>query len=145
MAAIAIPAEPHAAARERRRVGPVGRLGGFAADHVRAVVTVWAIVAIALAAFAPQVETALSGAGWQADGSESVQARALIQRSFAGLSSSALMVVVHSRSAKTSAPEFQQAVGRVERILSGDRRVRSVQAPRPGASVSPDGHTAVVT
>ena len=73
-------------------VGPVGRLGGFAADHVRAVLIAWAIVAVALAAFAPKVETALSGAGWQADGSESVQARTLIQRSFAGQSSSALIV-----------------------------------------------------
>ena len=90
--------------------GPVGRLGGFAADHVRAIVIVWAIVAVALAAFAPKVETALSGAGWQADGSESVQARTLIQRSFAGLSSSALTVVVHSSSVTTSAPEFQRAI-----------------------------------
>jgi putative drug exporter of the RND superfamily len=145
MAAIAIPAPPHAAASERRRVGPVGRLGGFAADHVRAVVTVWAIVAIALAAFAPKVETALSGAGWQADGSESVQARTLIQRSFAGLSSSALVVVVHSPSVTTSAPEFRQTINRVERGLAGDERVASVQRPRPGASISPDGHTAVVT
>jgi putative drug exporter of the RND superfamily len=145
MAAIAIPARPREAASDRRRVGPVGRLGGFAADHVRAVLTVWAIVAIALAAFAPKVETALSGAGWQADGSESVQARTLIQRSFAGLSSSALVVVVHSPSVTTSAPEFRQTILRVERSLAGDERVASVQRPRQGASLSPDGHTAVVT
>ena len=71
MSAIAIPARPGAPAGEHRgTVGPVGRLGGFAADHVRTVLIVWAIVAIALAAFAPRVETALSDAGWQADGSE---------------------------------------------------------------------------
>jgi putative drug exporter of the RND superfamily len=146
VAAIAIPARPDAAAREHSgAVGPVGRLGGFAADHVRAVITVWAIIAVALAVFAPQVETALSGAGWQADGSESVQARTLIQRSFAGLSSSALVVVVHSPSVTTSAPEFQRTILRVERDLARDRRVASVQRPRAGASVSPDGHTAVVT
>ena len=145
MATIAIPARPGAAAGEHLRVGPVGRLGRFAADHVRAVLTVWAIVAVALAAFAPKVETALSGAGWQADGSESVQARTLIQRNFAGLSSSALTVVVHSSSVTTSAPEFQRAIRRVERGLAGDKRVASVQRPRPGAGVSPDGHTAVVT
>jgi putative drug exporter of the RND superfamily len=144
-AAVAIPARPHDVASEQRRVGPVGRLGGFAADHVRAVLIVWAIVAVALAAFAPKVETALSGAGWQADGSESVQARTLIQRSFAGLSSSALVVVVHSSSATTSAPEFQRTILRVERSLAADERVASVQRPRPGASISPDGHTAVVT
>ena len=81
-----------------RAVGPIGRLGGFAADHARAIAIAWAIAAIVLAAFAPKVETALSGAGWQADGSESVQARTLIERSFAGRSSSALTVVVHSPS-----------------------------------------------
>src|SRR4051794_2288735 len=105
------------------RVGPVGRLGRFAADHVRAIAIAWAVAAIALAAFAPKVETALSGAGWQADGSESVQARSLIQRNFAGLSSSALSVVVHSPTATSSAPEFRQTLARVERILAADRRV----------------------
>ena len=139
------PSRPDVAVADHRRVGPVGRLGGFAADHMRAVLIVWAIVAVALAAFAPKVETALSGAGWQADGSESVQARALIQRSFDGRSSSALTVVVHSPSMTTSAPEFQQTILRVERRLAADERVASVQPPVPGASISPDGHTAIVT
>ena len=35
-------------------------------------------MAVALAVFAPKVESALSGAGWQANGSQSVQARTLI-------------------------------------------------------------------
>ena len=126
-------------------VGPVGRLGRFAADHVRAITVAWAVVAVALAAFAPKVETVLSGAGWQADGSESVQARTLIGRDFAGRSSSALTVVVHSRSATVDAPAFRHAVRGVERVLAGDARVASVQPPRPGASISADGHTAVVT
>jgi RND superfamily putative drug exporter len=126
-------------------LGPVGKLGRFASNHIRAVVAVWAIVALALAAFAPKVEHALSGAGWQADGSESVEARALIQRSFAGLSSSALTVVVHSPTTTTSAPEFRRAVRRVERVLGADERVASVHAPLPGTSISADGHTAVVT
>ena len=130
---------------ELQAVGPIGRLGRFAADHVRAITVAWAIVAVALAAFAPKVETALSGAGWQADGSESVQARTLIGRSFAGRSSSALTVVVHSPSVTTSAPEFRRALLRVERLLAADGRVASVQRPRPGASISADGHTAVVT
>src|SRR5215210_4010651 len=130
MTAIAIPARHDAAAGEHlRAVGPIGRLGGFAADHVRVIIAAWAIVALALSAFAPKVETALSGAGWQAEGSESVQARTLIERNFAGRSRSALIVVVHSPTATTSAPVFQQAILRVERILAGDRRVASVQRP----------------
>jgi RND superfamily putative drug exporter len=128
-------------AEQPRAVGPLGRLGGFAARHVRAVVAAWAVLAVALAAFAPRVETALSGAGWQADGSESVRARAEIERGFPGLSSSALTVVVHSPSLTTSAPAFQETIRRVEHVLRGDSRVASVQR----TSVSPDGRTAVVT
>jgi RND superfamily putative drug exporter len=125
-------------------VGPLGRLGAWTAEHIRAVSIAWAIVAVVLAAFAPRVETALSGAGWQANGSESVQARSLIQRNFAGLSSSALMVVLHSRGSAAQSAEFRQAVARVQRILRADPRVASVQAPRAGATISADGHTAVV-
>ena len=66
-------------------------------DHGRAVAIAWIVIAVGFGFFAPKVESALSGAGWQANGSQSVQARQLIQRNFAGLSSSALMVVVHSQ------------------------------------------------
>ncbi|HEY5660675.1 MAG TPA: MMPL family transporter [Gaiellaceae bacterium] len=134
-----------AVAAARPAVGPLGRLGGWTADHVRAVSIAWLIVAVVLAAFAPKVETALSGAGWQANGSESVQARALIQRNFSGLSSSALMVVVHSAHQTTASAGFSRTIERVQRVLAGDSRVAAVHAPRPGASISADGHTAVVT
>ena len=126
------------------KVGPLGRLGGWTAGHVRAVSIAWLLVAVALAAFAPKVETALSGAGWQANGSESVKARGLIQRNFAGLSSSALMVVLNSPRQTVADPAFRQTVARVERVLAGDSRVASVQAPQPGATISADGHTAIV-
>ncbi len=126
-------------------VGPVGRLGRWTADHLRLVAVSWAIVAVSLGVFAPQVETALSGAGWQANGSESVQARQLIQRNFAGLSSSALMVVVHSPNQTASAPAFRTTVARVEQVLRQNHSVASVVPPRAGATISADGHTAIVT
>jgi putative drug exporter of the RND superfamily len=77
-------------------------MGRWTLDHGRVVAVAWVIVAIGLRFFAPKVESALSSAGWQANGSESVQARKLIQANFAGLSSSALMVVVHSSSKSVS-------------------------------------------
>jgi putative drug exporter of the RND superfamily len=145
MSAVATAAGPSATASEQAvEVGPLGRLGRWAAGHIRAVLTAWLVVAVALAAFAPKVETALSGAGWQANGSESVNPRSVIQRNFAGLSSSALMVVVHSPNQTTASPAFRKSVTRVERILGSNSHVASVQAPQPGASISRDGHTAVV-
>jgi putative drug exporter of the RND superfamily len=126
-------------------VGPIGRLGRWTAEHGRAVALTWAVLAVVLGVFAPKVETALSGAGWQANGSESVQARKLIQANFAGLSSSALMVVVHSQGQTVAAPAFQETLARVERVLQADTRVASVRMPREGATISTDGHTALVT
>jgi putative drug exporter of the RND superfamily len=143
LAARTRPASP--AFEHPEAVGPLGRLGRWTADHVRAVALAWAVVALALGAFAPKVESALSGAGWQANGSESVQARKLIQTNFAGLSSSALMVVVHSQQLTSGDNGFRQTVSRVERILRANPHVRSVVSPQAGASISADGHTAVVT
>ena len=129
---------------ERPEFGPVGRLGAWAGDHIRLVSLSWFAVAVVLAVFAPNVETALSGAGWQANGSESVQARTLIQRNFAGLSSYAPLVVVHSPSLTSSAPQFQSILTKVETTLRSDRRISTVVPPRAGSSISRDGHTALV-
>ena len=125
-------------------VGPIGRLGRWTADHIRVVAISWAVIAVAFGVFAPKVESALSGAGWQANGSQSVQARQLIQKNFAGLSSSALMVVLHSPTQSVSSPGFRQSIASVEQVLRGNSRIASVQPPRTGASISADGHTAIV-
>ena len=125
-------------------VGPIGRLGRWTADHVRIVSIAWVVIAVAFGVFAPRVETALSGAGWEATGSESVQARRLIDAQFNGLSSQALSVVVHSDSQTASSPGFAAVVGHVEQTLRGNSRVTVVVPPRRGASISADGHTAIV-
>src|SRR4051812_26424849 len=125
-------------------VGPIGRLGRYTATHVRTVVAVWAVVAIALGFFAPRVETALSGAGWETTGSQSVQARQLIDRSFQGLGGYGLTTVVHSRTDSTRDPAFARVVAGVERRLRADHAVTGVVAPAAGVSISRDGHTAIV-
>ena len=96
-------------------------------------------------AFAPQVESALSGAGWQDSGSQSVRARDVIAKNFAGLGSTALQVVVHDTSAKiASDPAAQQVVARASALLRADSRVSTVIAPQPGLSISKDGRTAII-
>jgi len=125
-------------------IGPIGRLGRYTATHFRGVAVAWVLVAVALGVFAPKVEHALSGAGWEATGSESVTARDLVDRSFQGISSSALQVVVHSPDKKVADPAFQQTIASAERTLEGDSRVAGVVSPQPGQSISRDGHTAVI-
>ena len=125
-------------------VGPVGRLGRYTATHFRTVAIAWALVAVVLGVFAPRVETALSGAGWEATGSESVAARKAIDRNFHGLSSSALMVVVHSDSLTVRDTGFRRAIAGASSTLKADSRISRVVPPRPGFSISRDGHTAVI-
>jgi RND superfamily putative drug exporter len=126
------------------RVGPIGRLGRWTAQHFAAVAAAWVVVAVGLGILAPRVEHALSGAGWEATGSESVQARELADRHFGGLGSYGLMVVVHSPDATVGDPAFRSSLADVERILRSSDAVRTVVPPQPGTTISEDRHTAVV-
>src|SRR6188508_1272081 len=125
-------------------LGPLGRLGRWTATHFRAVALAWLVVAVGLGIFAPRVEHALSGAGWEATGSESVTARNQIDAKFGGQSSYALQAVVHSDTVVLGDPAFDRTVRRTEAVLAGSDAVSGVVPPRRGSTVSADGHTAVV-
>jgi putative drug exporter of the RND superfamily len=130
--------------QERSELGPVGRLGRFAATRRRWVLIAWAIVTVGLGALAPRVETALSGAGWQANGSESVEVRERIDSAFAGAGAYALQVAVHSEKLTVADPAFRHTLARTEAVLAADPAVSRAIPPRPGQTLSRDGRTAVV-
>ena len=126
-------------------LGPVGRLGRYSATHARPVAIAWIVLAVALGFLAPRVETALSGAGWEATGSDSVAARSLIQQQFAGNASTGLMIVLHSPSLRAGDPAFSAVTTRAAALVKADPAVSSVTLPAPRVSISRDGHTAVLT
>ncbi|MGE4425070.1 MAG: MMPL family transporter [Solirubrobacteraceae bacterium] len=125
-------------------VGTLGRLGRWTATHARAVFVTWALLAVVLAVFAPRVESALSGAGWEATGSSSVEARQIIDQHLGGASSSALMVVVHHPTLTADDGRFGDVVTRVSDELRATEHVGDAVAPRAGTTISPDGRTAIV-
>ena len=128
------------------RVSPLARLGRWTASHFRAVLLVWLVVVGTFGVFAVRVEHALAGAGWQDSTSQSVKARDVVQRDFAGLGSTALQVVVVDHNAPiASSPAGQQVVTEVARTLRANPDVSTVTLPQPGLSLSHDGRTAVVT
>jgi RND superfamily putative drug exporter len=124
--------------------GPIGRLGRWAATHARIVFIAWAALAVGLGVLAPRVESALSGAGWQANGSESVDVRDLVQSEFGGLNSTGLMVVLHSPDQKINSSAFASTVKQVSAKLQADNRIATVAPPQPGTTISADRHTAIV-
>ncbi len=134
----------HARTAADGRPGPLGRLGLWVTDHARLVTIVWLLAIVGLGAFAPQVEHNLSGAGWQADGSESVAARELARDHFGGNDSSAIQVVVRSTDGPVTDGEGAKVLAEVTRILEAEPRIAEVIAPTPGATISQDGSTAIV-
>ena len=126
------------------RPGPLGRLGVWVTHHTRATAVVWLLVIVGLGAFAPKVEAELSGAGWQADGSESVAARELAQEHFGGNASSAIQVVVHSERVPLTSASGQRILDEATALLQDDPRIAEIVQPQPGATLSEDGRTAVL-
>ena len=124
--------------------GILARLGRSMAAHTRLVVGVWLIALVALGAAAPSVFTSLAGAGWQANGSESVQVRELAEQHFGGNSSAAVQVVVHSNSLPITDPSMQQTLAAATELVTADPRFGAVIAPQPGMTISPDGHTGIM-
>jgi RND superfamily putative drug exporter len=125
-------------------LGPIGRMGRFAAFHRRAVFITWAIVGLGLGVFAPRVETALSGAGWQANGSESVKVREAADRAFAGAGAYALQVAVHSNDLTATDPAFRRSLARVAGVLAADPKIGRVIPPSASGQISAGAHTAVI-
>ncbi|WP_436773134.1 MMPL family transporter [Yinghuangia sp. YIM S09857] len=125
------------------RPGRFGRLGLWSAAHLRLVAVLWLALVAGLGAFAPQVTSALAGAGWHAEGSESVQVRDLAQRHFGGNASTALQVVVRA-DRPVADPSVQAVVDRATALLEADARVTAVVPPQPGATLGADGRTAVL-
>ena len=99
---------------------PLARLGRWAHGHRKLVITVWAVITVAMGVFAPRLEHALSGAMWEVKGSESLAAREVIDEQFGGLSSQSAAVVVHSDTLTFESPEFQQAITDAVAVLASE-------------------------
>ncbi len=126
------PPDRSGAGPEASRPGVLGRIGGWGGDHRRIIFGVWLAAIVVLGAFAPSVFSSLAGAGWQANGSESVAVRELAQKHFGGNASSAVQVVVHSNSATVSDPSMQAVFTQIGRELGTDSRFGEIVAPQPG-------------
>jgi RND superfamily putative drug exporter len=110
------------------------------------VLVAWLLVLLVFGVFAVHVENALAGAGWQASNSQSVAARAIIEKDFAGLGATGLQVViVDHHSPVASDPQAQAVVAKATQVLRNDPRVSTVVPPQAGVSISSDGRTAIIT
>lgn len=124
--------------------GRLGRLGRAVLAHGRVTALVWVAIVVGLGVFAPQVEASLSGAGWEASGSESVQVRNVVHEHFGGTDATAIQVVIVDPDGPVTQGPGAQIISQATRLLDADPRIAGVVGPQPGATLSQDGHTAIL-
>ncbi|CAM5373925.1 membrane protein [Corynebacterium variabile] len=112
--------------------------------HMKAVLGVWLLVLVGLGAAAPSVFSSLAGAGWQANGSESVAVRDLATEHFGGNASSAIQVVIHTDDGTIGDAATTTVIDRATDLLSADDRIADIMPPTPGVTVSEDGRTGIL-
>ncbi|MGC3904816.1 MMPL family transporter [Corynebacterium variabile] len=124
--------------------GVLARWAAWTATHMKAVLGVWLLVLVGLGAAAPSVFSSLAGAGWQANGSESVAVRDLAQEHFGGNASSAIQVVIHTEDGTIGDRATTEVIEDATALLSADDRIADNMPPTPGVTVSEDGRTGIL-
>ena len=121
------------------------RLARFSGTHRRAVMIIWLVATVAAAPLAMTLTGALSGAGWEAQGSTSVEVRDEIRRDFPQLGAEAAVVVVHQDEPFAADPAALEAVvAELDGAPGAASVVDPLAQPEEAGLISPDGRTAMV-
>jgi len=117
----------------------------FSVRRRRLVIGIWAIITIAAAPFALTLTSALSGAGWEAQGSTAQEVRDELRRDFPQAGAEAAMVVVVQDTPITDSPDAvkQLATGLMNAPGSAGA-IDPTTMPREAGLISPDGKTALI-
>ena len=112
------------------------RLAAFSARNRRAVIAVWFLVAVAAAPLALTLTGALSGAGWDAQGSTAQAVRTELRKDFPQLGAEDPVVVYHQATTIASDPApLHRLVSELAQAPRAARwPTRSRSRHRPGSS-----------
>ncbi len=121
------------------------RLAAFSARHRRAVITVWLLVAFAAAPLAMTLTGALSGAGWDAQGSTAQKVRTELRRDFPQLGAEDPIVVYHQSTPIAQNPASLVAlVAQLQHAPNARAVANPLALPASAGLLSRDGKTALV-
>ncbi len=121
------------------------RLARFSATRRRAVMIVWLLATIAAAPLAATLTGALSGAGWEAQGSTSMKVRDEIRRDFPQLGAEAAVVVYRQTDPIVADPTgVEDLVTELADAPGAKSVVDPLSQPAEAGLISQDGRTALV-
>ncbi len=136
-------ASSHAGASETS--GLLARIARYSANHSKRVLLLWAVVVAVSAPLAVTLTNALSGAGWEAQGSTAQKVRDEIRRDFPELGAEAAVVVYRQKTPITS---DRTGVETLLAALAGSPGTAAVidpfRSPAESGLLSPDGLVALI-
>ena len=121
------------------------RLAAFSTRRRRGVMVVWLLVALAAAPLALTLTGALSGAGWEAQGSTAQHVRDELRRDFPQLGAETPVVVFHQPTPITTTPAPLRAL--LTQLQHAPRTAGVADPlvlPVSAGLISPDGRTAII-
>lgn len=121
------------------------RLAATMATHRRIVIGVWLVIVLAAAPLAVTLTGALSGAGWDAKGTDAEKVRSELRDDFPALGAENPIVVYRQDTPITSDPAGVQAM--VAELAAGPKVeavVDPLQMPAEAGMISRDGRTALI-
>jgi RND superfamily putative drug exporter len=139
------PSSPPSGAGLRSRDGLLARIGRAAARRPRRVLSLWAVVVLVAAPLALTLTSALSGAGWEAQGSDAAQVRDELRRDFPQLGAEAAVVAFRQERPVAEDPGgLRRLVAGLEGSPGTTRVIDPLTQPADAGLVSPDGTVALV-
>jgi len=139
------PDEPSAVEPPKHAEPWFARLARFSATHRRSVMLVWLVATLAAAPLALTLTGALSGAGWEAQGSTALQVRDEIRRDFPQLGAEAAVVVYRQSTPIAQDPAgVQRLVGDLAGAPGATAVVDPLSQPPEARLISRDGRTALI-
>jgi RND superfamily putative drug exporter len=139
------PPAPSPAPGDHRRDGALARLARAAGRRPRRMIVAWAIIVVLAGPLALTLTSALSGAGWEAQGSTAQEVRDELRRDFPQLGAEAAVVAYHQSGPIVDDPSGLQAlVTGLTGAPGSTSVVDPLRAPAEAGLISPDGRTALV-
>lgn len=125
--------------------GLLARIGRYSARHSKRVLLVWVVVVACAAPLAITLTNALSGAGWEAQGSTAQEVRDEIRRDFPELGAEAAVVVYRQKTPITADRSgIQTLLAALANSPGASNVIDPLGAPAESGLVSPDGLVALI-
>ena len=125
--------------------GPFASIARTSVRYKKTVMLVWLAIVLGAAPLAVSLTSALSGAGWDAQGSEAQAVRKELRTQFPQLGAEAAMIVVTQDKPVSEAPgDVQSLAAGAAKAPGSAGAMNPLQLPKESGLVSPDGRTAII-